>query len=82
MAGIPQLRNNRLSAVVETLQGKAAKNTLVGSEMIYLVDWLEQINNLQSSGVHSDVTREQAMQCIIHTYIALGDILRLKESIR
>ena len=74
--------NNRLSAVVETLQGKAAKNTLVGSEMIYLVDWLEQINNLQSSGVHSDVTREQAMQCIIHTYIALGDILRLKESIR
>lgn len=54
----------------------------LGSEMIYLVDWLEQINNLQSSGVHSDVTREQAMQCIIHTYIALGDILRLKESIR
>lgn len=74
--------NNKLSAVIETLQGKAAKNTLVGSQMIYLVDWLEQINNLQSSGVHSDVTREQAMQCIIHTYIALGDILKLKESIK
>lgn len=59
--------NNKLSAVIETLQEKAAKNTLVGSETIYLVDWLEQINNLQSSGVHSDVTREQAMQCIIHT---------------
>lgn len=73
--------NNKLSAVIETLQGKAAKNTLVGSEIIYLVDWLEQINNLQSSGVHSDVTREQAMQCIIHTYIALGDILKLKESV-
>ena len=73
--------NNKLSAVIETLQRKAAKNTLVGSEMIYLVDWLEQINNSQSSGVHSDVTREQAMQCIIHTYIALGDILKLKESV-
>lgn len=72
--------NNKLSAVVEILQGKAAKNTLVGSEIIYLVDWLEQINNLQSSGVHSDVSRDQAMQCIIHTYIALGDILKLKEN--
>lgn len=74
--------NNKLSAVIETLQGKAAKNTLVGSEIVYLVDWMEQINNLQSSGVHSDVTREQAMQCIIHTYIALGDILKLKGSIK
>ena len=73
--------NNKLSAVIETLQGKAAKNTLVGSETIYLVDWMEQINNSQSSGVHSNVTREQAMQCIIHTYIALGDILNLKDDV-
>lgn len=71
--------NNKLSAVIETLQTKAAKNTLVGSEIIYLVDWMEQINKLQCSGVHSDVTRNQAMQCIIHTYIALGDILKLKD---
>lgn len=72
--------NNKLSAVIETLQEKAAKNTLVGSEIIYLIDWMEQINKLQSSGVHSEITREEAMQCIIHTYIALGDILKLKES--
>lgn len=71
--------NNKLSAVIETLQTKAAKNTLVGSEIIYLVDWMEQINKLQSSGVHSEITRDQAMQCIIHTYIALGDILKLKD---
>ena len=74
--------NNQLSAVIETLQGKAAKNTLVGSETIYLIDWMEQINNLQNSGVHSNVTREQAMQCIIHTYIALGDILILRDNIK
>lgn len=72
--------NNKLSAIIEMLQTKTAKNTLVGSEIIYLVDWMEQINKLQSSGVHSDITRDQAMQCIIHTYIALGDILKLKES--
>lgn len=72
--------NNKLSAAMETLQTKAAKNTLVGSEIIYLLDWMEQINKLQSSGVHSDITRDQAMQCIIHTYIALGDILTLKDA--
>lgn len=70
--------NNKLSAIIEILQSKAAKNTLVGSETIYLVDWMEQINNAQSTGVHHEITREQAMQCIIHTYIALGDILSLK----
>ena len=35
----------------------------------------------QSAGVHANVTREQARQCIIHTYIALGDILSLKEDV-
>lgn len=73
--------NNKLSAVIESLQAKAAKNTLVGSETIYLVDWMEQINSRQSDGVHHDITREQAMQCIIHTYIALGDILSLKAEV-
>ena len=70
--------NNKLSAVIETLQTKAAKNTLVGSETIYLVDWMELINDKQSTGVHHEVSREKAIQCIIHTYIALGDILSLK----
>ena len=73
--------NNKLSAVIETLQAKAAHNTLVGSETIYLVDWMEQINNRQNDGVHHDITREQAMQCIIHTYIALGDILSLRAEV-
>ncbi|MCD8006645.1 MAG: hypothetical protein LUF29_06695 [Oscillospiraceae bacterium] len=74
--------NNKLSAVIETLQGKATKNTLVGSEVVYLIDWMENINSIQSTGVHSEVTREQAMQCIIHTYIALGDILELRDSVQ
>ena len=73
--------NNKLSAVIETLQSKTTKNTLVGSETIYLIDWMEQINNMQNIGVHAAVTREQAMQCIIHTYIALGDILVLKNNV-
>jgi len=73
--------NNKLSAVIETLQTKSAKNTIVGSETIYLIDWMEQIYSKQNTGVHDEVTREQAMQCIIHTYIALGDILTLKSDV-
>ena len=73
--------NNKISAAIETLQERAAKNTLVGSEIIYLIDWMEQINKLQSSGVHSEVTRDQVMRCIIHTYIALGDILKLRDDV-
>ena len=79
---LTHLQNNKLSAIIEKLHEKAAKNTLVGSEIIYLIDWIEQINKLQNSGVHSEITREQAMRCIIHTYIALGDILKLKESVK
>lgn len=70
--------NNRLSATIEKLQSKAARNTLVGSEIVYLADWLKQINDIQNAGVHKDVTKEEAERCIIHTYIALGDILSLK----
>ena len=73
--------NNKLSAAIEILQSKSTKNTLVGSTMIYLVDWMEQINERQNAGVHTEVTREEAEQCIIHTYIALGDILRLKNEV-
>lgn len=73
--------NNKLSAVIEKLQYKAANNTLVGSTTLYLVDWMEQINKRQSTGVHSNVTRNEAIQCVIHTYIVLGDILRLKHDV-
>ena len=73
--------NNMLSAVIETLQSKSSKNTLVGSQTGYLVDWLEEINRRQNAGVHAEITREEAMQCILHTYIALGDILTLKSMV-
>lgn len=71
--------NNRLSAVIEKLEEKTAKKTLVGSSVIYLVDWLEQINDGQNAGVHSEITKDKVERCIIHTYILLGDILRMQE---
>lgn len=71
---------NKLTAVIETMTNKAGKNTLVGSNILYLVDWLDNIGNLQSNGVHNDINREAAEDCIIQTYIALGGILELYDS--
>ena len=58
----------------------------VGALFVDIVDsssffQVGQINNRQNDGVHHDITREQAMQCIIHTYIALGDILSLRAEV-
>lgn len=71
--------NNKMSAVIETLQNKAAKNTIVGSGIIYFIDWMEQIHNQQCAGVHAEITRKQARQCIIHTYVCLGDLLSMMD---
>lgn len=71
---------NKMSAVIEKLQDKAVANTVVGSSIIYTLDWIENLNNLQCKGVHSGITKQDATQCIIHTYICLGDILALQET--
>lgn len=70
---------NKLSAVIELLQDKSTSKSLVGSSIIYVIDWIENLNNLQCKGVHAEITKQDAIQCIIHTYICLGDILNLQE---
>jgi hypothetical protein len=71
---------NKLSAVIEKLQNKSVSNCIEGSSIIYTIDWINNLNNLQCKGVHSNITKQDAMQCIIHTYISLGDILSLQEN--
>lgn len=63
---------NKLSAVIETLEGKSATKSIVGSNIIYLLDWIDNLNDLQCKGVHSDISKQDAMRCIIQTYICLG----------
>lgn len=69
---------NKLSAVIELLQDRSPSKSLVGSSILYTIDWLENLNNLQCKGVHKEITKQDAVQCIIHTYICLGDILNLQ----
>lgn len=69
---------NKLSAVIEKLEDKSATNSIIGSNMKYLLDWIDNLNKLQCKGVHSDVSKQDAVRCIIQTYICLGDILSLQ----
>lgn len=69
---------NKLSAVIEILQNKSVSNSVIGSNILYTLDWIDNLNKLQCKGVHANITKQDAMQCIIHTYICLGDILSLQ----
>ena len=69
---------NKLSAIIEYLENKSEKKTLVGSNIIYLLDWIDNINELQCKGVHHEISRSDAERCIIQTYICLGDILNMQ----
>lgn len=70
---------NKLSAVIEKLEDKSPSKSMVGSNVIYLLDWMDNLTDLQCKGVHHDVTRQDATRCIIQTYICLGDILSLQD---
>jgi len=69
---------NRLTVVMETLQNKSISNSIIGSSIVYTLDWIDNLHDLQCKGVHVSITKQNAMQCIIHTYICLGDILSLQ----
>lgn len=69
---------NKLSAVIEVLEDKTMSNSIVGSNIIYLLDWIDNLIDLQCKGVHSEISKQDAMRCIIQTYICLGDILSLQ----
>lgn len=68
---------NRLSAVIEVLQEQSINKTLIGSSVFFTIDWIENLCKLQHKGVHADITKDEALRCVIHTYICLGDILKL-----
>ena len=72
---------NKLSAVIEKIEAKSMNNTLVGSNIIYLIDWIDNLNSLHCKGVHTTITKDDAIKAIIQTYICLGDILNMQMKI-
>lgn len=71
---------NRLFAVVDNLSESETSRQLIGSEILLLIDWIENIHNLLNKGVHeikNPLKYEEAISGIVRTYILLGSIANL-----
>lgn len=71
---------NRLYAIVDKIAASRSARHLVGSNVMYAVDFIENLHNAQCRGVHEledQLTYVEARACILHTYMLLGDISML-----
>ena len=49
----------------------------MSSHLAYLASFLDNVNDLASTGTHTEISKEQAKRCLIYTYLMLGDIINL-----
>lgn len=68
---------NRLIAFVESKSKSEKFNMVIGSNLSFIVDRLDAINEFQSKGVHKVITKEDAERLVVYTYLVIGDILTL-----
>lgn len=71
---------NRLYATVDKIAASRSARHLVGSNIMYAIDFIENLHNALCRGVHDledQLTYEEARACILHTYMLLGDISML-----
>jgi hypothetical protein len=62
----------------EKTEGSASRELLV-SQIGALGERLDALTRLTSKGVHADVSAAEVDQCLIQTYLAAGDLLRLAD---
>lgn len=62
-------------------RGKASRS-LLATQIGELARKLDALNSLASKGVHASVTQIEVDQCLIHTYLIAGDILRIEADVR
>jgi hypothetical protein len=62
----------------EKTEGSASRELLV-SQIGALGERLDALDRLTSKGVHGDVSAAEVDQCLIQTYLAAGDLLRLAD---
>lgn len=68
---------NRLIAFVENKSKSEKFNMVIGSNLSFIVDRLDAINEFQSKGVHKVIAKEDAERLVVYTYLVIGDILTL-----
>ena len=59
--------------------GNNTSTQMLESQLVDLGNRVDQIYKLANKGIHAEVDLLEANQCIIQTYLILGDILRLQK---
>ena len=70
---------NRLWQYVSDKAEGHASGDLLLSQISYLGNRIDAVYDLSCKGAHADVSEFEANQCVIQTYLIVGDILRLAE---
>lgn len=73
----PAYRNRLWQYISEHVQSETKRALLLNSAD-ELGRRLDDIDGLANKGVHADVTSADADQCILQTYVLVGDLLRLR----
>ncbi len=58
----------------------SSSQALLSAQVRSLSERLDALNSLSSKGVHDEVSSPEVDQCIIQTYLVVGDLLRIAES--
>lgn len=70
---------NRLwQYISDSVEGTTAGESIL-SQIEYLGNRIDRVYGLTCKGTHVNVSEEEANQCVIQTYMTIGDILRLAE---
>ncbi|MFZ2470465.1 MAG: hypothetical protein WAW52_00850 [Methanothrix sp.] len=68
---------NRLYATIDMVATSRNARRLVGSNVMYVIDFIDNLHNSLCRGVHDledQLTYNEARASILHTYLLLGDI--------
>ena len=66
-----------LFAVIDKISTSKTASSLIGSDIFYVVDWIEKTHDVLSKGVHDLKNPPEygdARRGILHTYLLLGDV--------
>lgn len=71
---------NRIWQYIYEKVGKTASSELMQNQLDNLGKRVDYIYSLTNKGVHAAVNEQEANQCIIQTYLLIGDVLRIKNN--
>lgn len=69
---------NRLIQYIETKSKSSTYNAVVGSNLSYIGNRIDSVNNAACKGTHDEINLNEAKSYVIYTYLLLGDILSLE----